>query len=184
MMKVPKELHTSLICPFPKSIRRFSSPTGEYLVAIAQSEEHPAHNRAHVGSNPSCSTRVRLAVYNRHYVGRYQPYRAWQGLPVRCACQDVKRLAGDIYRIAIFKGAAFRSNGAAEGARPPYGTRCKVAPCCVGGAVSPTNDDNDCANSKPHIEEIKNRRTITREALDAACSVADLLPATGETGTA
>lgn len=48
---------------------------------------------------------------------------------VRCACQDVKRLAGDIYRIAIFKGAAFQSNGVVEGARTPYGTRCKVAPC-------------------------------------------------------
>lgn len=30
----------------------------------------------------------------------------------------------------------------------------------------------------------KSRRTITCEALDAACSVADLLPATGEVGTA
>lgn len=30
----------------------------------------------------------------------------------------------------------------------------------------------------------KSRRTITCDALDAACSVADLLPATGETGIA
>lgn len=30
----------------------------------------------------------------------------------------------------------------------------------------------------------KSRRTITCEALDAACSVAELLPATGETGIA
>ena len=51
-------------------------------------------------------------------ISHIEPDRAYL---VRCACQDVKRLAGDIYCIAIFKGAAFQSNGAAEGARPPYG---------------------------------------------------------------
>lgn len=40
-----------------------------------------------------------------------EPDRAYL---VRCTCKAVKHFAGDIYRIAIFKGAAFRSNGAAK----------------------------------------------------------------------
>lgn len=78
-------------------------------------------------------------------ISHIEPDRAYL---VRCACKAVKHFAGDIYRIAIYKGAAFRSNGAAEGARPPY---CKVAPCCVGGAASPTNDDKACEKQEPHM---------------------------------
>nr|DAR72878.1 MAG TPA: hypothetical protein [Caudoviricetes sp.] len=35
-----------------------------------------AHNRVLAGSTPAGGTRVRSAAHNRHYVGRYQPYRA------------------------------------------------------------------------------------------------------------
>lgn len=62
--------------------------------------------------------------------------------------------------------------------RTPLLTQFRIA--------EPHNIKAETANPHAGINaaDEKSRRTITCDALDAACSVADLLPATGEVGTA